>query len=38
MDKIAPALDCGLSAAELRKGPSSAVDGKVCPNNVGRVI
>ena len=38
VDKTGPALDCGLSAAELRKGPSSAVDGEVCPNDVGRVI
>jgi hypothetical protein len=38
VDKTAPALVCGLSATELRKGPSSAVDGEVCPNDIGRVI
>jgi hypothetical protein len=27
-----------VSATELRKSPSSAVDGEVCPNDVGRVI
>ena len=38
VDKTASALDWGLSAAELRKGPSSAIDSEVCPNDVGRVI
>ena len=38
VDKTEPASDRGLSAAELRKGPSSAVDGEVCSNDVGRVI